>query len=85
MSDQQIRFSYNLGADLIEVARDELGCFCLVICPKPCQTQWIEEIETAYKLVSRVLSRASVTSRSTDRLPPKLFTLEDLYHDSARA
>ena len=50
MSDQQIRFSYNLGADLTEVARDELGCFSLVICPKSCQTQRIEEIETALQV-----------------------------------
>jgi SNF2 family DNA or RNA helicase len=36
----------------MHLARDEPGCFSLVICPKSCQPQWEAEIESSYDMVS---------------------------------
>jgi hypothetical protein len=36
----------------MHLARDEPGCFSLVVCPKSCQPQWEAETESSYAMVS---------------------------------
>jgi SNF2 family DNA or RNA helicase len=60
----QMGFSKTLLAILcMWLAREEPGSFSVVVCPKSCQAQWVDEIENSFEPV--VFPTSSLSSRTS--------------------